>query len=495
MDTEPIIGDRWEKLQHYSGGGQSKVYIVRDLTGEHAGDLVLKQIDNLRDSRDARFRNEVEAAIRLRHENIVPVIAHSDFSKSEGVMYLVMPLAAAGSLNTRVGLYKGQVGSTITVAKGLAAALAHTHSQGVIHRDVKPENILFQAENHRPWLADFGICLLANMPRVTEDREIVGPRLFMAPELEDGGQLNVTCAADLYSLGKVIYFMISGGRVFSREQHRDPSYDLSGESGRHAQIWLLLDRLICPLSDRIRSATDVTERLEKIENFARNSTFSLSPEAKRRIDGIVRKDAVQSAAVQKHQEQERQKAAAFEGFARDVATTTNTALNLFAHEITQEGYITATVIEAGQPKGLPDRWDAAWGGYRQIMPVWVASMRVVRQGMRPPEFFLSLFLAYEAKVTVRVAQPGIPLPPVSSTPDDAILFPIYYQNDGRWGFLIKNQAGIFVPSLEAAAGPQARMLVNLRPNEWPADGDKVRELLQQSVEAFLQYLDTVAATI
>ncbi len=108
MDTEPIIGDRWEKLRHYSRGGQSKVYIVRDLTGEHAGDLVLKQIDNLRDSRDARFRNEVEAAIRLRHENIVPVIAHSDFSKSEGVMYLVMPLAAAGSLNTRVGLSRGR---------------------------------------------------------------------------------------------------------------------------------------------------------------------------------------------------------------------------------------------------------------------------------------------------------------------------------------------------------------------------------------------------
>jgi serine/threonine protein kinase len=180
MDTEPIIGGRWEKLRHFSGSGQSQVYIVRDLAGEHAGDLVIKQIDNRRDSRDARFRNEVEAAIRLRHENIVPVIAHSDFSKSEGVLYLVMPLAAAGSLNSRVGLYKGQVDSTITVAKGLAAALAYAHSQGVIHRDVKPENILFQAENHRPWLADFGICLLANMPRVTEDREIVGPRLFMA---------------------------------------------------------------------------------------------------------------------------------------------------------------------------------------------------------------------------------------------------------------------------------------------------------------------------
>jgi hypothetical protein len=121
------------------------------------------------------------------------------------------------------------------------------------------------------------------------------------------------------------------------------------------------------------------------------------------------------------------------------------------------------VIEAGQPKGLPDRWDAAWGGYRKIMPIWVASMRVVRQGMRPPELFRSLFLAYQAKVIVRVAQAGIPLPPVSSTPDDAILFPIYYQNNGRWGLLIKNQAGIFVPSLGAPSGSQARMFVNLSP--------------------------------
>jgi hypothetical protein len=71
--------------------------------------------------------------------------------------------------------------------------------------------------------------------------------------------------------------MISGGHIFSREQHRDSSYDLSGVSGRHAQIWLVLDRLICPLSDRIRSADEVTERLEKLRTLREIRRFHSVP--------------------------------------------------------------------------------------------------------------------------------------------------------------------------------------------------------------------------
>lgn len=98
-------------------------------------------------------------------------------------MYLVMPLAAAGSLTKRAALYKDQIDPTITVAKALAAALAHAHKNGVIHRDHKPDNILFAAEDHHPLPADFGICLIEGGPRFTGDAEIVGPRSFMAPEL------------------------------------------------------------------------------------------------------------------------------------------------------------------------------------------------------------------------------------------------------------------------------------------------------------------------
>ncbi len=302
-----------------------------------------------------------------------------------------MPFAASGSLTKRAALYKDQIDPTITVAKALAAALAHAHKNGVIHRDHKPDNILFAAEDHHPLLADFGICLIEGGSRFTGDAEIVGPRSFMAPELEDGGKLDVTPAADLYSLGKVIYFMISGGRIFARERHREPDYDLSSTSGRHAQIWLLLDHLICLVDDRLRRAEEVIERLDKIEKWGKSQPFSIGHETRARLQEMVSADAAHNAAIQKHREEKRRKQAAFDSFAMDVAATTNTALKSFAEQIGQEGYITATAIEAGPPRGLPNLWDAVWGA-RRINPIfWVATIKVNRKGLNPSEHFSASF--------------------------------------------------------------------------------------------------------
>jgi len=94
-------------------------------------------------------------------------------------MYLVMPHAKGKSLHDRAGLYKGSLDSTLEVAELLASALAHAHSNRVIHRDVKPANILFHGNDHHCLLADFGICLIQDLPRSTEEGEVVGPRAFM----------------------------------------------------------------------------------------------------------------------------------------------------------------------------------------------------------------------------------------------------------------------------------------------------------------------------
>jgi serine/threonine protein kinase len=84
-------------------------------------------------------------------------------------------------------IYTGHIDSTISVAKQIAGALAHAHAAKVVHRDVKPGNILFPEVGHKVWVADFGLSLDDTAERNTIDGEVVGPRFLTAPELEEGG--------------------------------------------------------------------------------------------------------------------------------------------------------------------------------------------------------------------------------------------------------------------------------------------------------------------
>ena len=110
--------------------------------------------------------------------------------------------------------------------------------------------------------------MLREKPRLTELGEVVGPRTFMAPELEDGGNLDVTPVADVYSLGKILYFMISGGVVLPRERLDEDQYKsllLKGE--RHQQLLILLRQMICPLQDRIKTMPEVAKHLASIQSW------------------------------------------------------------------------------------------------------------------------------------------------------------------------------------------------------------------------------------
>lgn len=261
-----IYGARWELLRSFDQGGQAQLFHVRDLRG--TGEHVLKRI--LNPKRRDRFLREVEACKTLSHPNIMAIIDHSalDQNPADDTMYLVMPFAAGGNLEKRVALYKESTDSCIQVALGLAGALDHVHGRGVVHRDVKPANLLFMAQDQHCILSDFGICLIRESNRVTDTGEVTGPRAFMAPELEDGGQLDVTNAADLYSLGKVIYYLFSGGIILPRERIREKQYDMfTGRGLRRELLGRLLDRLICPLEVRVQSASEVMAELTRIRDW------------------------------------------------------------------------------------------------------------------------------------------------------------------------------------------------------------------------------------
>lgn len=107
--------------------------------------------------------------------------------------------------------------------KLICAGVEHLHKAGIVHRDLKPENILMFSGT--PKISDFGICLVANENRLTSTSEAVGPRFYMAPELEDGKNLDVSPSADVYSLGKILYFIFSKGKIFSREKYNQPKFN------------------------------------------------------------------------------------------------------------------------------------------------------------------------------------------------------------------------------------------------------------------------------
>lgn len=111
----------------------------------------------------------------------------------------------------------------------IANAVNHAHSQRVVHRDLKPANIFLQTPTFRPLVGDFGLCYVqddGDDERQTDLEEAVGPRFFMAPELEDGRADVIAPSADVYSLGKLLYWMLTG-RIFSREKLRDDRWNLT----------------------------------------------------------------------------------------------------------------------------------------------------------------------------------------------------------------------------------------------------------------------------
>ncbi|WP_165823566.1 protein kinase domain-containing protein [Metarhizobium album] len=296
-----LYGNRWEGVEGNLGeGGQSRVLTVVDKSDKAAGHFALKRI--LNPKRDNRFRNEVEAIKTLSHPNIVPLIDHSALDAVEPAedtkRYLVMPIAHGGNLARIAAELYMDLSRVLDIAIQVAEALKAAHAANIVHRDIKPENILLSGDGDHVWVCDFGVCLIDDgRPRGTLDDEVVGPVMFMAPELEGGGNLDVTAAADIYSLGKLIYFLFTGGVRLPRENLGDDKYARPLATPGLEGLRLLLAQMICPLDRRLRSMDAVLTRLHQLRSPARPEGLSEAGHAAR------------DKAIAKIAEDERQQAA------------------------------------------------------------------------------------------------------------------------------------------------------------------------------------------
>jgi len=280
-----VYGERWEVVKSLPEGGQAHVFLVKDLRGGGETRYVLKRLKNI--NRIERFKREIEAIRNLQHENIVRSI---DFNLGEGKPYFVTEFCEGGSLAEGEPFWRGFPLRALELFRQICEGVAHAHRQGIIHRDLKPENIFLRTKEGPAVVGDFGICFVEDDgTRVTLIEEAVGSRLFIAPELEDGRVLEVSSKADTYSLGKLLYWLMSGGRVFSRERHRERDWDLKGYNHAAPSWWnniylehvnRLLDFMIRPDPGERIVADNVLTELAKVTRWVSKEFTPISKEIK-----------------------------------------------------------------------------------------------------------------------------------------------------------------------------------------------------------------------
>ena len=195
-------------------GGMATVYLAKDLKHERTVALKVLKPELAAVVGADRFLAEIKTTANLTHPHILPL---HDSGEADGFLFYVMPHVQGESLRERVDREKQLgVGDAVTITQKVAGALDYAHENGVVHRDIKPGNILLSKQGE-PLVADFGIALAvaqAGGGRITETGLSLGTPHYMSPEQATGDR-DVDPRSDVYALGCVLYEMLAGQPPFS----------------------------------------------------------------------------------------------------------------------------------------------------------------------------------------------------------------------------------------------------------------------------------------
>jgi serine/threonine protein kinase len=227
-------GGRWKVIGNLGEGGQAHTFRVRDLEDGSTG-WVLKRLKNT--NRLDRFGLEIDALARLTSSHIPRIV---DSAISDDVSYLVTPYVGK-DLTRLPDIWNPR--AVFERFRGIVTAVHDAHAQGVIHRDIKPNNVVVDEEG-KPYLVDFGICAdMESEVVLTTTIEGFGNAAFAAPECGAGSVDAASEASDVYSLGKVLYWMTSGKKVFVRERY-DPETLTVTDPHVAQYVSMIMDRTV-----------------------------------------------------------------------------------------------------------------------------------------------------------------------------------------------------------------------------------------------------------
>lgn len=217
LDLPYLLGD-YELLEEIGRGGMGIVYRARQqsLDRPTAVKLILRGVLASNDDQQ-RFRSEAEAIARLEHPGIVPI---HEVGEHEGQLYFSMPLIEGRTLAQRIEKQTLPDREAAALVRDVARAIESAHERGVVHRDLKPANLLVDREG-RVHVTDFGLAKrltreanAPSVPTLTNTGVILGTPSYMAPEQAAGGRGDVGPASDIYSLGAILYTLVTGRPPF-----------------------------------------------------------------------------------------------------------------------------------------------------------------------------------------------------------------------------------------------------------------------------------------
>jgi serine/threonine protein kinase len=223
-DRGGIVADRLERVRESLGhrfrverelghSGMAAVFLAHDPRRDALVALKVLQPEFAVTIGVERFHREIQFVARLRHPNILPLL---ESDEAGPVIYYVTPFATGGSLRDRLlARTPLSVDEALTIVRQLAAALDYAHEQKVVHRDIKPGNILFEGDH--VLLSDFGIARalqLAGADTLSPSGVVIGTPTYMSPE-QAAASRKLDGRSDIYSLGCVLYEMLAGQPPFT----------------------------------------------------------------------------------------------------------------------------------------------------------------------------------------------------------------------------------------------------------------------------------------
>jgi serine/threonine protein kinase/Tfp pilus assembly protein PilF len=285
LTTGSTFAGRYKIIEEIGKGGMGRVYKVQDTKINEKIALKLIKPEIAKDKKTIeRFNNELRLARKVRHKNVCQMF---DLGEERGTQFITMEYVSGEDLRSSIRRF-GQlpVGKSISIANQICAGLAEAHKLGVVHRDLKPRNIMID-DNGNVRIMDFGIARSLKTKGITDAGVMIGTPEYMSPEQVEAK--DVDQRSDIYSLGVILYEMVTGRVPFEGEtalsiamkhkieEPRDPK-DLNDQISEGLSQVILR----CMKKDKEKRFQDAEELLSQLNNLEKgiSATGRIFPEQK-----------------------------------------------------------------------------------------------------------------------------------------------------------------------------------------------------------------------